>query len=181
MIATSTLIAFTCAVTAYPRSAPAIAVGRGEAKAATSEVPFAVQRTEVDWRLLKSGASFRERRTRIYYIRTRKRASHWLPYLETPSDRQALTRVNFRRFGVLLIFHRAVPATISLDAVSWVPHGLKAELTLTPWSPPPCSSPPCTPPPMFPPSDLYVLATIRKASLPGHVRLLYISEVTSTD
>lgn len=135
--------------------------------------------SEVEWRLITAGHSPREIRNRIHYVSTRQAALRWLPYLNTPSDRRTLRRVNFRTYGVLLIFHRPVAATITLDKVTWRDHGLNAYLTLAPWVAPPCSTPPCSPPPNAPPSARYILAAVQKASLPAPVKLLHITESTA--
>jgi len=104
---------------------------------------------------------------RIHYAGSKAKLRPWLRFLSArPGLSWKLRHVDFRRYGILAIFHKGVPAAALVDSVDLVRNGLAVNLLLQPEIP--CL--PCLT--HFP----FILIKVRKDSLPGPVRRLYLSE-----
>ena len=152
-----------------------------------SPVPVAPKLPQADWKLLAGYSTWKpETRNRIFYAREAAQTTAWKLHLyETAATRKALHQ-NFSRYGLLAIFLTDRQVAFTIDGVYLAGDGaLSVQIRAAPPPPPPVCPPlgppdaptaACTSADPVPSSEQYRLIAIRKDSLPGPVKRLYITE-----
>jgi hypothetical protein len=152
-----------------------------------STIHLAPHLPQADWRLVAGYSTWEpEKRNRIFYARTPAQTTRWkLHVYETEETRKAL-HLNFSRYGLLAIFLSSWEQGSTIAGVYLAGNGaLDVRIRAAP-PPEPPDCPPTVPPggpdapcPVFGTgtSPQYRLIAIRKDSLPGPVKRLYITEV----